>query len=385
MYRYCVDNAVTYSPEDIVLFRESPFASWMERLTLENPDHGIAPDADAPAPPGTDTRQDALVEVLRAEKKHVEVIDSEADEPQRRTATLGAMRNGVDFIINGQLAVGPLSGAVNLLMRTSGYSELGNYLYLPCDTQAKTTLSSAFRLCFLADLLHSLQGQLPPQMLLIRSEADLLPLRTEDHIYHYQAVKRRFMRAMVEFRKHRMPDPAESVHFGRWSDCAHELMRQRALREEELPELVSEADLETQAETEAAAEPVAASPQQEVPALNSLGANFARIATAYGNSPAAARPAADYLDRLNFIGSEGPRPAVPAGKTRSAHPLDSRDYAAPPPRREPAEQSPVPGPRLQTGASPSAEATPAPTPTPRPFSSSLMTGPGSDEEEPGQG
>jgi predicted RecB family nuclease len=151
------------------------------------------------------------------------------DEPRRRTATLEAMRHGADFVVNGQLALGPLSGSANLLMRTSGYSDLGDYLYVPCDTQGKTNLHSAFRLCFLADLLHSLQGQLPPQMLIIRGGTDVVPLETEEHIYHYRAVKQRFMTAMREFRKHRMPDPAESSHFGRWSDCANEVLKQRAL------------------------------------------------------------------------------------------------------------------------------------------------------------
>lgn len=232
MYRYSVDNAVTYTSEDLVLFRESPFACWMERLSLENPDHGIPPDVDS-APPGNSLQpQDELAETLRNEGKEVALVDWDAAEPERRKATLEAMRKGIDFIVNGQLALGPLSGSANLLMRTSGYSELGNYLYIPCDTQAKTTIHSAFRLCFLADLLHSLQGQLPAQMLIIRGGSDLLPLHTEDHIYHYRAVKQRFMAAMREFRKHRMPDPAESSHFGRWADCANEVMKQRALRSE---------------------------------------------------------------------------------------------------------------------------------------------------------
>ena len=189
MYRYCVDNAITYTSEDFVLFRESPFACWMERLNLENPDHGIPPDVGSKPPENSMERQDDLGDTLRAEGKNVYTVDWDAEEPVRRNSTLEAMRGGVDFIVNGQLALGPLSGSANLLMRTSGYSELGNFLYIPCDTQAKTTLHSAFRLCFLADLLHSLQGQLPPQLLIIRGGADLLPLQTEDHIYHYRAVK----------------------------------------------------------------------------------------------------------------------------------------------------------------------------------------------------
>jgi hypothetical protein len=152
MYRYNVDQGVIYSPEDIVLFRESPFASWMERLTLENPKHGIPPDVDSDVPAHSPTPQHELTATLLEEGKDVIGIDCEEDEVSRRTATLAAMRHGVDFIVSGQLAVGPLSDSANLLMRTSGYSELGDYLYIPCDTQKKTSLSSAFRLCFLADL-----------------------------------------------------------------------------------------------------------------------------------------------------------------------------------------------------------------------------------------
>jgi hypothetical protein len=55
MYRYNVDNTATYTPDDIVLFRESPFAIWMERLTLENPDHGILPDIYSEQPQDTIT------------------------------------------------------------------------------------------------------------------------------------------------------------------------------------------------------------------------------------------------------------------------------------------------------------------------------------------
>lgn len=243
MYRYTVDNAVTYTSEDLVLFRESPFASWMERLTLENPDHGIPPDADTTAPREFIERQDDVAQTLRAQGREVSLIDWEAEEGARRYTTLESMRSGADFIVNGQLALGPLSGSCNLLMRTSGFSELGGYLYIPCDTQARTTLHSAFRLCFLADLLHSLQGQLPPQLLIIRGSADVVPLQSEDHIYSYRAVKQRFMNAMRDFRKHRMPDPAGSSHFGRWSDCANEVLKQKVLREEEGLERIAEEEL----------------------------------------------------------------------------------------------------------------------------------------------
>jgi hypothetical protein len=241
MYRYPVDKAVTYTSEDFVLYRESPFACWMERLTLENPDHGIAPDQGSEPPSDSLESQIDLAETLRGEGKRVQLIEWQLEEPLRRNETLEAMRHGVDFIVDAQLALGPLSGSANLLMRTSGYSELGNYLYVPCDTGGRTTLHSAFRLCFLADLLHSIQGQLPPQMLIIRGGQEVLPLKTDDHIYHYRAVKKRFMDTQRAFRKHRMPDPAESSHFGRWSECAHDVIKERMLGE---PETLSAAEPE---------------------------------------------------------------------------------------------------------------------------------------------
>lgn len=236
MYRYRVDDsaddAVTYTPDDLALFRESPFALWMERLTLENPDHGIPPDIHSTEPHQSIERQDAIVDTLRAEGRNVALIDWDQDEALRRAATLAAMEDGADFIVNGALAADNFSGTANLMMRTSGFSKLGDFLYVPCDTQGQKTFVSAFRLCFLCDLLQQMQGQLPPQMLLIRGDADVMPLQTEDHIYFYRAVKKRFLTAMETFRKHRMPDPAESSHFGRWSECASEVLKQRALSEE---------------------------------------------------------------------------------------------------------------------------------------------------------
>ncbi len=50
MHRRNAQSALTYTPQDILLFKDSPFASWMERLTLENPLHGIASDESGETP-----------------------------------------------------------------------------------------------------------------------------------------------------------------------------------------------------------------------------------------------------------------------------------------------------------------------------------------------
>lgn len=325
MYHSSVENTITYTSEDLVLFKESPFAAWMERLTLENPGHGILPDAGSLPPGNSMLRQDDVAATLRSEARKVVLVDWEESEPLRRSSTLFAMREGADFIVNGQLAVGPLAGSSNLLMKTSGYSELGDYLYVPCDTQGKTNLHSAFRLCFIADLLHSLQGVLPPRMLIIRGGADLLPLQTEDHIYHYRAVKQRFMEAQRSFRKHRMPDPSLSAHFGRWSDCANEVLKQRALQPADAAEAVQE-DMDYAAPERGAL--------REAPPLQALvtsalgGASGAAYDLDRTQTLAAGAP----LEDLSFIGRSArqsrPTPELERRRRQAASPaLGDPEYA----------------------------------------------------------
>lgn len=230
MHRYRDDSVITYSADDLVLFLESPFAAWMERLTLEHPDHGIPPDPGSRPPENSASPQHAFSATLRVSGRDFVRVDWEQPEPQRVAATLEAMRGGADFIVDGQLAAGVLSGPANLLMRTGGFSDFGDYLYLPCATGCEYDHRAAFRLCFLADLLLAVQGQLPPKLLQVRDESDLSALATGSHIHYYRAVKERFLRAQREFRRDRMPDPAESSHCGRWHDCANEVIRQRLQR-----------------------------------------------------------------------------------------------------------------------------------------------------------
>lgn len=314
MYRYGVDQDIVYNSEDLVLFRESPFACWMERLTLENPSHGISEDVQGQSHDALESPHSTLAQTLRLEGKDVIAIDGDTDEAMRRTATLTAMRRGVNYIVNGQLAVGPLSNSVELLMRTPGYSELGNYVYIPCETQVSTIQHSAFRLCFLADLLHSLQGQLPPHVLVLRDDCDEMRLRSEDYIYHYRSMKQRFMASQNAFRMHRMPDPLESAHFGRWSDYANELLKQRAL--EQAPkhdfEYQQQHDLEQIAQPLSAMAAGAGSPydmDSNSPRAGTL-VEQASMLESKSSSDNHRQYSVDTLQNLEFIGSSQYPPSI---------------------------------------------------------------------------
>jgi len=224
-------------------------------------------------------------------------------------------------------------------MRTSGYSELGSYLYIPCDTQQKTTLNSAFRLCFIADLLHSLQGQLPPQMLILRPGSDVLPLQTEDHIYHYKAVKQRFMTAQRSFRKHRMPDPVEASHFGRWSDCANEVLKQRALGQSEIRDLLEEEECPEEVAVSASAQGSAYDLDEAVGTDSShydeqSAGTLAEQAQVLGSAPQAPHSvhaeSQEHLNQLEFIGSSATPPSI-GGATQAKEPPAAKHFREPPP------------------------------------------------------
>ncbi|GAB3271250.1 hypothetical protein [Parahaliea aestuarii] len=349
MQRNTAENTITFSTDDLVLFRQSPFASWMERLTLENPRHGIPPDAGSVAPLSVTRPQNAFAATLRASGRRFVQIDWEPGAHQRSAATLEAMRRGIDFIVDGQLTVGPLSDSVNLLMRTSGFSELGDYLYLPCDTTGKHGADAGFRLCFAADLLHSLQGQLPPQLIEIRRGEELNALEAERHIYYYRAVKQRFMLAQRNFRKHRMPDPSESASCGRWYTCANEVLRQRLHQRREPGE--SRADqqfAEAVADTQVAI--AAAAPERRVAAgqggttVETTGGTLAEQARTLAGQTVASRDTgtsapAPRLEPLAFI-AESPRPPE-LMRDRSGGDTVEREVT----RRA----RPAPGPGLETG------------------------------------
>jgi len=88
-------NNIIFSPSDLTVFMDSPFASWMERLCIESPDFAIQPDND-----------DELISVL-AEKgivhetdfmdyfrsKGLSILDiGEAPKNNQYQATLEAMK-----------------------------------------------------------------------------------------------------------------------------------------------------------------------------------------------------------------------------------------------------------------------------------------------------
>lgn len=214
-----------FDTDDLLLYAASPFAFWMERYHLEKGGSGVSPDPGSKPPPSLLASQAALQECLPGS---VRVVPWTAPESERRLATLEAVRGGVDWILDAQLANGRFSTPCNLLRREAGPE--GKESYVPCVTQALPARTARVHLSLLADLLIDVLGDPPRDLLVIRkgqveelwASATWLPL--------FQAFRDRFLRDQAAFDPSLPPDPGQSLDYGRWTQRALAQLQQSRAR-----------------------------------------------------------------------------------------------------------------------------------------------------------
>lgn len=216
-----------YSPSDLTVFMESPFASWMDRFRLEKPDQ--APPADPEDPLDAILQrdgyahEDSLEAQLKAEGRDVRKVEGEgyADKLEH---TLQLMREGCEIITQGRLELGQFSGFADFLVKVPGESALGDYHYEVWDTKLSRTLRPKFviQLCCYAEMLEAVQGRMPDCIAVVLGNGQHERLRTGEYLGYYQNLKREFLQAQQRFDPAAMPDPADSRNHGRWSSYAKE-------------------------------------------------------------------------------------------------------------------------------------------------------------------
>lgn len=223
-----------YSPSDLTRYMESPFASWMDRFSIEYPDQ--APKKD-PADALTSSlaqkgyaHEDALEAVFVAQGRAVVKIEGESAE-EKRASTLEAMHQGVDVIVQARLELMPFEGYADFLVKVQHAegaepSLLGNWHYEVWDTKLANKLKPTFiiQLCCYAQMLESVQGRLPEFITVALGNGEHERLRTKDYFYYYQTLKSSFVTDQRNFDPSVRPDPADSKNWGDWSDFAEALL-----------------------------------------------------------------------------------------------------------------------------------------------------------------
>jgi len=221
-----------YSPSDLTRYMESPFASWMDRFAIEQPDQ--APRKD-PADALMDTLQqkgyaheDALEAEFSAQGLSIAKIDGETSS-EKLENTLSAMHAGVDVIVQARLEQKPFAGFADFLVKVAGTSQLGDYHYEVWDTKLSSKIKPTFviQLCCYAEMLEEIQGIRPENITIALGNGVNETFKTRDFFHYYRELKKSFVSDQAQFNPDQLPDPAESKSWGDWSGYAEYLLTEK--------------------------------------------------------------------------------------------------------------------------------------------------------------
>jgi uncharacterized protein len=183
---------------------ESPFASWMDRFSIEYPDQSPEKDPvdalmSSLAEKGYE-HEDALEAAFIEQGLNVVKIEGESSD-ERHTNTIAAMRQGIDVIVQARLELPPFGGYADFLVKVPHEDEsrikscLGNWHYEVWDTKLASKLKPTFiiQLCCYAQMLEAIQGCLPEFITVALGNGANERLRTSDYFYYYRTLKSSFI------------------------------------------------------------------------------------------------------------------------------------------------------------------------------------------------
>jgi uncharacterized protein len=214
------NGTLIFSPSDLTLYMDSPFASWMEHYAILYPE--TTPEPDQPdlmmgllQAKGNAHEQATLAELTTKGLS----IENLSKSDNTIEGTINAMRTGVDIIYQASLAKLPFHGRADFLVKVAGASILGDYHYEIWDTKLSKTIKPNFimQLCCYVDMLEDLQGCRPNNIGIILGNNEKVSLRTDNYFYYYQQLKNSFLSAHNNFNPKDRPDPADSKSWGRWT------------------------------------------------------------------------------------------------------------------------------------------------------------------------
>ena len=135
------------------------------------------------------------------------------------------MKNGVDVIVQGRLALNCFSGYSDFLVKIEGRSQLGEFHYEIWDTKLASQVKPTFiiQLCCYSEMIEAIQGRLPEYMTLAYSKGTQERFKTINYYYYYRSLKSAFIETQRSFQSTQIPDPAESTNWGDWSGYAEQL------------------------------------------------------------------------------------------------------------------------------------------------------------------
>lgn len=222
--RYGADSHIIYSPSDLIRFMESPFASWMDRLHLEDKERATP---DKPSEELTliantgDQHEKAYLKQLKESGRDVCEIPG---NKQAYDLTLEAMSSRREIIFQGYLKAGQFAGYSDFLV-------LGDDgLYEVWDTKLARKVKPYFliQLCCYAEMLETIQGSRPEYVCVVLGDNATRRFRTNDYFYYYKELKKSFLTHMDGFSvEAESPTPDPRADHGLWQSHADRWLQER--------------------------------------------------------------------------------------------------------------------------------------------------------------
>ena len=212
-------GTIIYSPTDLIRYMESPFASWMERLRLEDPTRATpdetSDDAELIAKTG-DQHEERFLQSLRDSGRDIVAIPK-SDFQQASDLTRQAIAEGREVIYQGALSMDRFAGFTDFIVR----GEDGAYEIWDTKLARNTKPYHLVQLCCYAEMLAPLNGGLPETIRVVLGNQEIAPYRTADYFYAYLQLKSAFLSQMDAFSiEAEPPIPDPRANHRRWTSHA---------------------------------------------------------------------------------------------------------------------------------------------------------------------
>ncbi|WP_447978478.1 TM0106 family RecB-like putative nuclease [Candidatus Nitrospira bockiana] len=219
---------LVYSPTDLVRYLGSPFASWMDRYYLENPE-AVTPDEETDdeqliAQTGQDHEQAILAELKAAPAGVVEIRTTNA--ATAREETLAAITSKSPVIYQAALHSGQFVGYADFLM----LDDHGCYQVWDTKLARSPKPYYAVQLCCYADMLTEMIGdQVSDRFGIILGTKERVQFRLEDFVHYYRHVKTSFLTMQERFtgRLTDRPEPLPRADHREWTSHAEQFFKER--------------------------------------------------------------------------------------------------------------------------------------------------------------
>lgn len=230
-----LSDKITFSPSDLVQFFESEFSSYMdhfEKMASKEALKELGVHRDP---------SDPLYELIKdLGNKHEKNIINKMEKFQfifrvetethikALQKTDQAMRAGEEKIYQAAIKKEEIFGYVDLLVKQEGPSIFGNHYYIPYDFKiAKHPKPTALiQLCCYCDILHSLQGVLPPKFVVVTKSEEEYAFKTKDFFAFYNFFKEVFLHYHYHFSQDLLPIPEKTAQHWGWNIFARKRLHQ---------------------------------------------------------------------------------------------------------------------------------------------------------------